>query len=242
MDKLIWTAASGARAAMARQDAVSSNLANASTDGFRAERPAFRAVPVQGDGLATRVFGLETTAGWEAEAGPVRQTGRALDVALHGGAWLAVQGLDGNEGYTRAGRLDVGPDGVLMARDALPVVGEGGPIVVPAGAEVSIAADGTVTARSGAASTVVGRLKLVEPAAGEFKRGDDGLFRTASGEPATSSETARLASGALEGSNVDAVESMVEMMASSRQFEMQMKLLTSTGENEQRAARLLSPA
>lgn len=241
MDRVIYTAMSGAKATLARQDALANNLANASTAGFRADLSAFRAVPVRGDGLPTRVHGVEATAGFDPSEGPLMQTGRKLDVAIRGPGWLAVQGLDGVEAYTRAGGLEVSADGTLQTRSGLAVLGDGGPIVVPPGAEVSIGSDGTVVAQLGAAPPVdVGRIRRVNPPPGELRKGADGLMRTAGGEPAPADETVRLADGAVEGSNVNPVASMVGLIAAARQFEMQMKMLQTAESNEQRAAQLLS--
>lgn len=242
MDRMIYLSMTGAKASMQRQDVLANNLANASTPGFRAEMQAFRAVPVRGDGATTRVFSLETTTGADTTPGPITSTGRNLDVAMQGNAWLAVQGLDGVEAYTRAGGLEVAADGTLSTRSGLPVLGDGGPIQVPAGSTVSIGQDGTVSARAGNAAnpTPVGRLKLVTPEA-PLERGLDGLFRAAGGDPLPADETARLQDGALEGSNVSAVETMVAMIAAARQFEQQMKLLQTAESGERSAARLLGP-
>ncbi|MBL8325454.1 MAG: flagellar basal-body rod protein FlgF [Rubrivivax sp.] len=238
MDRLIYLAMAGAKATMQRQDVLAHNLANASTNGFRAEMQAFRAVPVLGDGASTRVYALESTVGHDERAGPVHTTGRPLDVAVHGKAWLAVQGLDGAEAYTRAGALQVSAEGQLTTPAGLPVLGDGGPIAVPAGATLEVAADGTITASTGRGRPQpVGRLKLVTPEA-PLTRGEDGLFRAADGElPAD--PTARLQSGALEGSNVSPVETMVAMIAAARQFEQQMKVLQGADQREQGAAKLL---
>jgi flagellar basal-body rod protein FlgF len=240
MDRLIYLAMSGAKAAMHRQDVLSNNLANATTPGFRAEMAAFRSVPIRGDGATTRAFALETTIGYNDQAGPVSQTGSSLDVAMTGKAWLAVTALDGTEAYTRAGALQVNNEGVLTNGSGLPVVGDGGPITIPRGATTDIAQDGTVSAKVGdARPQVVGRLKMVTPE-DKLKRGDDGLFRAANGE-LDADNTARLISGSLEGSNVSPVESMVAMIAASRQFEQQMKLLQQTEQREQHSSRLLGP-
>ena len=126
MDRLIYTAAAGARALMQRQDGLSQNLANANTPGFRADQVAFRAVPVRGEGATTRVVSLEATAGFDDRSGPIQSTGRNLDVALRGAGYIAVQSLDGTEAYTRHGGLQVSAEGVLVAHDGLPVAGEGG--------------------------------------------------------------------------------------------------------------------
>jgi flagellar basal-body rod protein FlgF len=239
MDRVIYLAMAGAKATMQRQDVLANNLANASTPGFRAEMMAFRSVPVIGDGASTRVYALESTPGYNNEPGPVAATGRNLDVAMKDKAWLAVQGADGTEAYTRNGGLDVNSEGLLVTRSGLAVQGDGGPITVPVNGQVLIGADGTVTATVGNARPQgIGRLKLVTPEA-PLLRGEDGLFRGADGDlPADA--TARLQDGALEGSNVSPVESMVAMIAAARQFEQQMKMLQTSQEREQAAGKLLS--
>ncbi|MBK7275508.1 MAG: flagellar basal-body rod protein FlgF [Betaproteobacteria bacterium] len=240
MDRLIYLAMSGAKATLQRQDQLANNLANASTNGFRAELQAFRAVPVRGDGASTRVYALESSVGHDPRSGPVQTTGRALDVALQGAAWLAVQALDGTEAYTRAGALQVGTDGQLVTPAGLPVLGDGGPITLPANAAVDVASDGTLTTRVGNdPPQPAGRLKLVTTDAA-LTRGDDGLFRVEAGELAAD-PSARLQAGALEGSNVSPVETMVAMIAAARQFEQQMKVLQGAEQREQAASRLLSP-
>ena len=239
MDRLIYLSMSGAKATLQRQDSLANNLANVSTSGFRAELQAFRAVPVLGSGASTRVFALESTPGYDPSPGVVTATGRKLDVAMRGNAWLAIQGLDGTEAYTRGGSLDVAPDGTLTTRGGLTVLGDGGPIQVPANSEVSVGADGSISARAAnGRSTPVGRLKLVTPEA-PLQRGDDGLFRGADGElPADA--TARVQDGALEGSNVNPVEAMVGMIAAARQFETQMKMLQTAQSDANAAGKLLT--
>ena len=239
MDRMIYLSMSGAKATMQRQDTLANNLANVSTVGFRAELQAFRAVPVQGSGASTRVYALESTPGHDDSPGVVTSTGRNLDVAAQGGSWFTVQSLEGTEAYTRAGSFDLSADGTLVTRSGLMVLGDGGPIQVPEGSEVSIAVDGTVNARApNGVNTPVGRLKLVTPQA-PLERGDDGLFRAAEGDlPADAN--ARVQDGALEGSNVSAVETMVAMIAAARQFETQMKLLQTAERDEQTAQQLLS--
>lgn len=240
MDRVIYLAMAGAKANMQRQDVLANNLANASTNGFRAELTAFRAVPVLGNGASTRVYAIESTPGYNAEPGPVAATGRNLDVAMKGQAWLAVQAVDGTEAYTRGGALDVNAEGVLVTHAGLQVVGDGGPITIPPNAQVMIGGDGTVTATvANGKPQGVGRLKLVTPEAA-MQRGSDGLFRAAEGDDLPTDATAGVQTEALEGSNVSPVESMVAMIAAARQFEQQMKMLQSAQEREQSATRLLS--
>lgn len=239
MDRMIYLSMSGAKATMQRQDTLANNIANVSTPGFRAELQAFRAVPVQGSGASTRVYSLETTTGYDASAGAVTATGRNLDVAVKGKSWLTVQALDGTEAYTRGGSLELSSDGTLTTRSGLPLMGDGGPLQVPPNAAVSIGADGTVSAKgSDGKNTAIGKLKLVTPDA-PLRRGDDGLFRAADGD-LSADDTARVQDGALEGSNVSAVESMVAMISAARQFEAQMKMIQTADADEKSAAQLLT--
>lgn len=242
MDRMIYLSMSGAKATMQRQDTLANNLANVSTTGFRAELQAFRAVPVQGSGASTRVYALESTPGYDASPGIISNTGRNLDVAVKGNSWLSVQSLDGTEAYTRGGAMDITPEGTLVTRSGLPVLGDGGPIQIPPNSEVSIGGDGTITAKGvNGRSTPVGRLKLVTPEEGTpLIRSDDGLFRPRDGGELPADAAARVQDGALEGSNVSAVETMVAMIAAARQFEAQMKMLQTAEGDEKAAAQLLS--
>jgi len=239
MDRLIYLAMSGAKATMQRQETLANNLANVSTVGFRAELAAFRAVPVEGSGASTRVYSLESTPGYDASPGQVAATGRNLDVAMKGASWLAVQGLDGTEAYTRGGSLDINAEGNLVTTSGLTVLGDGGPIQIPPDNQVGIAADGTVSVTDiNGHSTAVGKLKLVTPDA-PLTRGTDGLFRAGNGD-LSADPLARVQDGALEGSNVSAVETMVAMIAAARQFEAQMKSLSNAEGNDKAASQLLS--
>ncbi len=243
MDRLIYTAMTGANATAQRQAVLSNNLANASTNGFRAELSTFRAVPVRGDGATTRVMALEATAGHLDTPGSAQRTGRNLDAMAAGNSWFAAQALDGTEAYTRNGSFEVAADGTLMTSTGLTVLGDGGaPITMPAGAEVTIGFDGNISAKVGnQPATGVGRLKLITPTADDpLKRGADGLFRAASGDPLPSDPNARVQVGALEGSNVNPIETMVGMIATARQFEAQMRLLQTAESNDRAAGKLLS--
>ena len=243
MDRMIYTAMTGANAAMHRQQVLSNNLANVSTPGFRAELSTFRAVPVNGDGSSTRVYSLEATAGHLDAPGAVNPTGRNLDVLAKGQSYFAVQALDGTEAYTRAGAFEVDADGTLVNAQGLPVLSDGdAPIVVPANAHVDIAGSGMVTARVGEQPPQeLGRIKLVTPDAdNQLARGGDGLFRGTQGQQLQADAQASVQSGALEGSNVNPIEAMVGMIAVARQFETQMRMLQNGEANDKSAAQLLS--
>jgi len=243
---MLYVAMSGAKQAMEQQASVANNMANVSTPGFRAQVNSFRAVPVVGgDEPSTRAFVVTTTPGADFSPGPLTQTGRDLDVAVHGDGWLVVQTPDGGEAYTRVGNLQVGADGQLLTMGARPVVGEGGALVLPPGAKVQIASNGAITARGAGDPLVgvaeVGRLKLVNPPTTDLVRGDDGLFRMRDGLPPAEADAAvTVASGVVEGSNVNPVEAMVSMIAQARSFEMQMKSMQTANENAQSANKLLA--
>lgn len=243
MDRLIYTAMTGAKHLFNQQAGVAHNLANASTTGYRAQEHKFRAVPVQGEGMSTRVFAVDAAIADDFSAGPMTFTGRPLDVAIHGQGWIAVQAADGSEGYTRAGSFVIDASGQLQTQDGRNVVGDGGPIAIPPDSKVTIAPDGTISVvpASGAQNTVnvVGRLKLVNPPEGDLERGGDGLFRLRGGGAAPNDETVRLATESLEGSNVNVVDAMVSMISLARQFDMQMKLIQNAQSNDQQASRIL---
>ena len=109
MDHLVYTAATGAKQLLLKQETIAHNLANANTPGFRADLEASRAVPLQGDPGMSRVFAVESTPTSNFASGPMQATGRNLDIAVEGEGWIAVESLDGSEAYTRAGALDVLP-------------------------------------------------------------------------------------------------------------------------------------
>ena len=242
MDRLVYTAMSGAKHTLEQQATASNNLANATTTGFGAQLNTFRAAPVVGDGLPTRTFVVDSTAGNDFSQGPIQDTGRALDVAIQGRGWIAVQTADGGEAYTRNGSFKINENGILQTQSGQTVLGDGGPITIPPDATVAIAADGTVSAipTNGIpnAVNVLGRIKLVNPDEKNMKRGDDGLFRTITGA-AQPDANVRLASGALEGSNVNVVEAMVNMIELARRFDLQVKALHSAEENGAASSKLL---
>lgn len=244
MDKLIYTAMSGAKMLTQRQETIAHNLANVSTNGFRAKLTAFRAVPLAGPGMPSRVASVETSVGADFTPGQLRFTGNPLDMAIQGPGFFAVQTPDGREGYTRDGAFMLSPEGTLQDRSGRPVMGEGGPITIPAGSNIMVGRDGTLTAVSTtdnrASAVTLGKLKVVNPEEGALERGGDGLFRMRDGTEADPDAAVLVAGQTLEGSNVSAVEALVGMIAVGRQFEQQMKLLQSAEQNAQRANQLLS--
>ncbi len=244
MDRMIYTAMTGAKHILEQQATTSHNLANATTTGFRAQIDQFRAVPIQGAALATRAFVVDSTTGSDFRGGAIQHTGRELDVAVQGSGWLVVQAEDGTEAYTRDGSLKINENGILQTSTGRNVLGDGGPLSIPPGRNVAMASDGTVSlVPDGSAATgltAIGRLKLVNPPAAELTRGDDGLFRTRDGKSASADPAVRVIGGSLESSNVNVVDEMVNMISLARQFDMNMKLIQNAETNDSKAAQLLS--
>ena len=249
MDRLIYTAMSGATQALEQQSVVANNLANVSTTGFRAQLANFRDVPMAfGDGSSvndqtTRTFVLSATPGSDMTPGTISKTGNPLDIAIQGSGFIAVQTPDGNEAYTRAGNLHVDENGQLVTANNLQVIGGGGPIAVPPNSAVTIGSDGTVSAIAAGsqpnAIAMIDQIKFVNPPAGTLTRGDDGLFHTADGNPADADPGVQIATESIEGSNVNPVAAMVSMITNARQFQMQTKLLQDADQNDQSANQLL---
>jgi flagellar basal-body rod protein FlgF len=244
MDRMIYTAMSGAKQTLGQQATVSHNLANLTTGGFRAETAVFRAVPLVGEGAPTRAFVIDSTPAADFTPGVIQATGRDLDIAVQGKGWIAVQAPDGSEAYTRAGSLQTNANGVLETRSGHAVLGDAGPVAIPNDTLITIAVDGTIstvpTGNRPSASATLGRIKLVNPPEASLERGSDGLFRVRGGAPVQADANVRIVSGALEGSNVNAVDAMVSMIALARQFDMQMKMLQNAEGNATKAAQLLS--
>jgi flagellar basal-body rod protein FlgF len=244
MDRVIYVAMTGAREVTRQQAVVSHNLANISTTGFKSEMNVFRALPVVGDGAKTRAYVLETTPTTDSSSGVLQATGRNLDVAINGSGWMAVQDASGQEAYTRMGDLQISANGVLQTGTGLTVMGDGGPIAIPPDQQILIGKDGTISTvplgQNQNGVTITGRIKLVNPPESDLNRGDDGLFRLKSGQPAAADANVTLAVGTLESSNVNPTDALVKMISLGRQFEMQMRVLTAANDNHKDADKIIA--
>lgn len=243
MDRSVYIAMTGATQTMRAQDAVSHNLANASTVGFKSELSAFQSVPVLGPGAATRINAVAQGVGQDTAQGTVQHTGRSLDVAVNGPGWIAVQAPDGSEAYTRAGDLQLGADGSLTDARGNPVMGTGGPITVPDSAQISIGKDGTISTvpmgQGPGTIAAVGQIKRVNPDPAQMSEGVDGLMHMNDGSTADADSTVTLTSGALEASNVNPSSELVKMISLSRQYEMQVRSIKTSEDDADASTKLL---
>ncbi|MFZ0469545.1 MAG: flagellar basal body rod protein FlgF [Thiogranum sp.] len=244
MDRVLYVVANGGKQLMYAQALNSHNLANANTVGFQQDLANFHTQLIAGPGLDTRAFATTEDAGVTFDKGTIQTTGRPLDVAVNGDGWLAVQAPDGSEAYTRAGNLHVNVNGQLMTGADHPVIGESGPIVVPQYDHLDIGTDGTVSIRpiGQEPSTLsnIGRIKLVSPDHTTLVKGGDGLLRTRDNTPVEAATGVTLVSGALESSNVNSIEAMVNMIALARQFEVQVKVMKTAEDNDASSTRIMN--
>ena len=243
MDRLIWTAVTGMNASMARQRMTASNMANAQTIGFRAEVMAQTPMTLVGPALGVRSMSDAAVHDARMDEGAIIRTGRPLDIAVQGDALLAVQAPDGSEAYTRRGDLDVSPSGLLTNGEGFPVLGENGPISVPPGSSVSIGADGAVLLANPATPELpaqqVERIKLANWRGSLIEKGLDGLFRVKGGGALPSDAEAKVIPGALEQSNVNTAEVLVEMVEAQRLFDMRTQLIATAKELDEGGAALM---
>lgn len=241
---MLYVAMSGASQNSQAMQAHANNLANISTTGFRRDFEQARAMPVFGDSFPARVFAMSERPATDFTAGALQETGRDLDVAAKGDAWIAVQAPDGGEAYVRTGSLEIDALGQLRTGDGLPVLGNGGPIAIPPEEKIEIGEDGTITVRGQGnnpnALATVDRIKLVTPDPKQLEKGTDGMIRLKQGQPAPQPDAnASVQSGFLEASNVNAVEEMTSILALSRQFELHVKMMRTAEDDSQAMARVL---
>jgi flagellar basal-body rod protein FlgF len=244
MDRGLYVAMTGAKQIMQAQAANNHNIANASTTGYRADAVAFTSEPIYGPGYASRVNAVAGDAGTDFSGGVMMNTNRPLDIAVAGKGFIAVKGADGKEAYTRAGDLQVTASGAVITATGFAVLSDSGPLTVPPSTQVTIGSDGTVSVvplgLSAAAQSQVDRIKLVNPATKDLQKGPDGLLRLKSGAKAKADETVTIVSGELESSNVNAAQSLVNMIELQRLYELQIKGISTIDQVEQSAQRMMT--
>ena len=235
MSTVLQVAAAASRQITNAQAAVTHNLANAGTTAFKAD--LFYAE----QGYANR--GEAGASAVDFRVGNIAYTGRDLDIAIAGDGWMQVITPAGEEVLSRRGDLRIDPNGNLIDAEQNQILGDGGPINVPADSQVTIGADGTVSfiprGETALGTVVTGRILLVNPAPETLTKGLDGNIRAegqANLEPAAE---VQLAVGALETSNVNPIASMVQMIELSRSFEGHIQTMKSAEELNASSASLM---
>lgn len=244
MDRLAYIAMSGASQTLRAQATNANNLANVSTQGFKADIDSFAALPVHGPGQASRAYTEAQGKGSDFSAGPLMTTGRDLDVAVKGDGFIEVEAPDGRNAYTRRGDLHLTANGQLQTGQGDPVMGNEGPIAIPPAEKIDIHSDGSISiipvGGQENAPVMVDRINLVNPNQQDLVKAEDGRFSLREGAEEPEPDAAvEVASGVLEGSNVNAVEAMVNMIEYGRMFETQSRMIRTADENGEAADRLM---
>jgi flagellar basal-body rod protein FlgF len=243
MDRMLYVAMSGAKETLIAQANNSNNLANVNTPGFMEDFNQFRSMPVFGAGYPTRVYALDERPDINFDKGSFQATGNALDLAINGEGYFAVQAPDGSEAYTRRADLKVDANGLVTNGQGLPLIGNGGPIALPPFENLEIAPDGTITILPEGATpdslAIVDRIKMVNPGTAELYKDENGLLRLKAGGEAGADAGTQLVSGVIESSNVNVADALVNMIELSRKFEMQVKLMKTSEEMDTASSSLM---
>lgn len=224
----LYTIFLGMRARQNTLETQANNIANASTSGFKAQRMLYSTFEAEKKGEGDRqllVAGASAQNRTDFSTGSFQQTGRGMDIAIEGDAFLQIQTPRGVR-YTRAGNMTVNDGGMLVTKNGDLVVGEKGPITIPLDSELSIGQKGVLSA----GGSDIDSLKLVRfdnPAAALMKDGDSMFVATGSEVPQNATNS-RVIQGSLEGSNVNSVTEMVAMINNNREFESLQKSLMLT--------------
>jgi len=244
MDKALFVGMGGQKNSLDQMAILSNNLANINTPGFRADYEVMKSHHINGqsDGMETRVLASVGKSYTDFAKGPVFRTERDLDLAIVDKGMFAIQSKTGKEGYTRAGNFNLTPDGFLTTASGEMVMGKTGVIKLPPAERVKIGQDGTVSVKPmGEIDYVtIGQLKLVNPDLQQLEKGHDGLFYMPEGSRVESDQIVTVDAGALEGSNVNAVETLVHLIDISRQYETHTNLIKSLSEQASHSNKLLN--
>ncbi|KTD41054.1 flagellar basal-body rod protein FlgF [Legionella parisiensis] len=245
MDPILYNAAGGGRIGFKRQEIIANNLANVSTPGFKADMYQAQTMYANTDGSGKGPsFSIQNPSAVDLSPGEIMTTGRNLDLAIEGNGWFAVSNSQGKEAYTKAGNLHLDINGLLTTGSGHPVLGNGGPISIPPAQSVNIGIDGTITVvplgGDPKSAAIVDRIKLVTLDKNNVVKNSEGLFQLNNGGTPTAADgSVKVRSGAIEGSNVNAIDQMVEMITSGREYDAHMKLISTVEDNFQKLAQVL---
>lgn len=246
MEPILYNAITGGKSDFKRQELIANNLANINTPGFKADLYQAQAMYMNGNdhsGSNGQSFIVQGPNGIDLTPGEIITTGRDLDIAIDGDGWMAVKDSQGREAYTRGGSLRLDVNGQLITAGGKAVLGDGGPISIPPAKSIEIGNDGTITVvpldGDVKSLAILDRIKLVKLDRNNVVKNEEGLLQLKQGGKAVADGTVKLINGAIEGSNVKAIDQMVGMISAGREFDAQMKILSTVDENGQKLAQLL---
>lgn len=246
MDRFAYTSLAAINELALKRQALVNEVANVSTTGFKRSLEAtLGSVRADGPGFDTRIQPQAVTKDIiDLSAGAIQVTGNPMNIAMTGQSVLGVIAADGSNAYTRRGELRVTPEGALETSNGYLVRGDGGPVTVPANLLISFAPDGSVVGTDPATGEqqVLAQLHLREASTTPLVRRPDGLFTpqdAAGGDVPQGEVLPGLIAGALEGSNVNAMGAMVELMDHARSFEMAMKTIKESKDLDQDSSSMM---
>ncbi|HEY1265163.1 MAG TPA: flagellar basal-body rod protein FlgF [Terriglobales bacterium] len=227
MNSGYYAACAGLRTQTQALELIANNLANLNTTAFRAQQPTFRSL-LAGSWIAnanpinraTNDFNLLGGSRLDLTAGNLQATGNPLDLALEGDGFFVVRTPAGVR-YTRSGNFQISTTGQLDTAQGDAVLGEQGPVIVPAG-DVSISADGTISVNG----AVAGKLRVVDFPPGTGLRSEGASYYSAPDGLARPAARAYVRQGMLESSNVSAVGAMVDLISVQRHADMMQRALS----------------
>lgn len=244
IENSLYTNTNGGKEILTHIQIIANNLANMNTTAFHADyKNVVAANATQNE--ERKNFIHQNSAYTDAKPGPINYTGRDLDVAIDGtNGYIAVQNQSGELGYTRAGSLDITAQGLLVTSKGDMVLGTGGVISIPPSSKVTIDDDGRVYAQppgeTATALVEIGKINLVEAEPISMQKGQDGLFYPKGDSFPTPAVKVKLIPESLEGSNVNPINCLTELIDSSRQFDMHTKMMKEASENATKSNQLLN--
>src|ERR1039457_3873379 len=230
MNTGMYTALSGNVASQQRLEALTNNLANVNTAGYKKDRVIFESMlanvknPSQGAGTPTEQTALsDVKLVTDYSAGSLRQSGNSLDVALEGEGFFVVNTPEGR-GYTRQGNFSLNGGGQLVTAEGYPVVGNGGPVTIKGGAVV-IDASGNISVDGNKVAT----LAMVDfPKPYPLTKAGNSVFKLdGSGAGEQPAKNIKVRQGCLEESNVNAIQEMAQLIETSRYYDSCVKAVQS---------------
>ncbi|WP_321276178.1 flagellar basal body rod protein FlgF [Thiomicrorhabdus indica] len=243
MDRMLYISMSGAKEVMLSQANNANNLANASTDGFKKDFNVFRAQHMEGPGWDSRAYSLDERPATDFTAGAIKVTGREMDIVTKENGFMAIQSPAGDEALVRTASMQTLQTGELVDIQGNPILNEGGaPIIVPPYRSMAIGDDGTISIVPADAPSnqlvVLDQIRLVQPDPKQLTKGLDGFIRNTGEE--LGQANVKVISGALETSNVNTAEALVNMIELSRKYEMQVKMMATSKNHGQKSDQLLN--
>ena len=246
MERLVQLASNAMRIHAENQRLIAAGMANANTIAFKRDYANSSSAYFEGTDGQDRVYPTRSENSVDMDIGKIIPTESPLDIAIEGNGFFVAKKDNGQDVLSRRGDFRIGPDRQLRNGENVILQGDAGPITIPPYETIEVSRDGSILVRApGSEPTTapisVGRLRLVSTPASNVEKGVDGLLRTRDKSVPQADATISVNSKGLEASNISPIETMVEMLNSSRSFELNVKLLATAKELDTETAKLMRP-